>query len=68
MTEDWVEKADAGREAWEAMGAVEREDLLLELRWDASRGDWAKCPACSDCTEPYGHTTPHTCDCAEAWS
>jgi hypothetical protein len=40
---------------------------------ESSRHDWrqraieARCEACSDCTEPYGHLTPHTCDCAEAW-
>jgi hypothetical protein len=35
--EDWVEKAEAGRAAWEAMGAVERDELLLEVRFDDPR-------------------------------
>jgi hypothetical protein len=32
-----VEKAEAGRAAWEAMGAVERDELLLEVRFDDPR-------------------------------
>jgi hypothetical protein len=56
---DWVALAEAGRNAWEGLSAVEKEELLLEMRFDVP------CRACSDCTQQAMHREPHDCDCDE---
>lgn len=37
VPENWIELADAGREAWWALSASEREDLLCEVRFEQIR-------------------------------
>lgn len=57
-SEGWVEKADTGRAAWEAMSAVERQEDLQEARFDVAVSVIHECPPGDEGYMPCCNRTP----------